>query len=85
MQVLFIFIFVFSFLSQPCWAENFLTRPQPMTEAQRADKAEIMELLNFERFCRDNALWEEMRTCYAEDSIVDISWYHGSGRLRYSF
>ena len=50
-----------------------------MTEAQRADKAEIMELLNFERFCRDNALWEEMRTCYAEDSIVDISWYHGSG------
>lgn len=60
-------------------AEEFLSRPQPMTDEQRADKAEILELLNYERFCRDNAMWDAMRTCYAEDSEVNISWYHGNG------
>ncbi len=50
-----------------------------MNDSERADKADILELLNYERFCRDNAVWDGMRTCYAEDSFVDISWYQGSG------
>ena len=39
----------------------------------------ILELIQFERFCRDNALWDSMRSCFAEDSRVNISWFDGTG------
>ena len=39
----------------------FLTRPVINTEEERNAKADILELINFERFCRDNAHWDEMR------------------------
>lgn len=58
---------------------RFLTRPVVNTEEERNEKADILELINFERFCRDNSLWDEMRKCYAKDSFVNISWYQGSG------
>ena len=58
---------------------TFLTRPVINTEEERNAKADILELINFERFCRDNALWDEMRKCFAKDSYVNISWYQGSG------
>ena len=53
----------------------FLTRPVINTEEERNAKADILELINFERFCRDNAQWDEMRKCFAKDSFVNISWY----------
>ncbi|NLI54916.1 MAG: SnoaL-like domain-containing protein [Clostridiales bacterium] len=43
------------------------------------DKFAIKELIEFERFCRDNALWEQMHDCYAAESYVNISWYKGDG------
>lgn len=51
----------------------FLTRPVNNTEEERNAKADILELINFERFCRDNAQWDEMRKCFAKDSFVNIS------------
>ena len=57
----------------------FLTRPVINTEEERNAKADILELINFERFCRDNAQWDEMRKCFAKDSFVNISWYQGDG------
>ncbi|MDQ7093623.1 hypothetical protein REC12_08480 [Desulfosporosinus sp. PR] len=56
-----------------------LTRPGISSPQEMLDKAAIKELLEFERFCRDNALWDEMKKCYAEDSTVNISWFQGSG------
>ena len=32
-----------------------------------------------ERQSRDRGWWNEMRACWAEDSVVDISWIKGSG------
>ena len=58
---------------------KFLTRPLVNSEEERNAKADILELINFERFCRDNAQWDEMRKCFAPDSFVNISWYQGSG------
>ena len=58
---------------------TFLTRPVINTEEERNAKADILELINFERFCRDNAQWDEMRKCFAKDSFVNISWYQGDG------
>ena len=51
----------------------FLTRPVINTKEERNAKADILELINFERFCRDNAQWDEMRKCFAKDSFVNIS------------
>lgn len=59
--------------------DTFLTRPLCGSPKERNDKAAIVELINFERYCRDNALWDEMRKCFSPDSIVNISWYCGSG------
>lgn len=58
---------------------TILTRPGHETDAEMLDKARIKELLEFERFCRDNALWDEMKKCFSDDSTVSISWYNGSG------
>jgi|GEM_PF-6564287 len=35
---------------------------RPLLESEKAvlEKAAIKELVEFERFCRDNALWDEM-------------------------
>lgn len=43
------------------------------------NKFAIRELIEFERFCRDNALWEQMHECYSKDSNVTVSWYKGDG------
>ena len=56
-----------------------LKRPVSNTPEERADKYDILELIRFERYCRDNALWDEMRKCFSPDSFVNISWYQGSG------
>ncbi len=56
-----------------------LKRPVVTNQQDMVDKASIKELVEFERFCRDNALWDEMKKCYADDSHVNISWYQGSG------
>jgi len=57
----------------------FFKKPIPNTKESLIDKANIIELIEFERFCRDNAQWEEMKKCFAEDSKVTISWFQGTG------
>lgn len=56
-----------------------LRRPEADSAEDIAEKSKIRELIEFERFCRDCALWDEMKKCYAPDSDVDISWFRGSG------
>jgi hypothetical protein len=54
-------------------------RPTTSTMEEMLAKFAVIEAIEFERFCRDNALWEEMRKCFTKDSTVTISWYKGSG------
>jgi hypothetical protein len=56
-----------------------LTRPKIKAYQDTIDKANVKELIEFERFCRDNALWEEMDQCFLKDSNVNISWFQGTG------
>lgn len=58
---------------------NILTRPYADTQETLLDKQNILQLIQFERFCRDNALWAEMKKCFHHDSTVNISWFNGSG------
>lgn len=55
-------------------------RPIPNTEQSIIDKLNVIELIQYERFCRDNAMWEEMKKIYAENSTVTVSWFHGTGK-----
>ena len=59
--------------------EKLLKKPIANTAQDLLDKFSIKELVEFERFCRDNALWDEMKKCYSADSTVKISWFKGSG------
>jgi len=56
-----------------------LKKPSGDTLENITDKFKIKELIEFERFCRDNAQWKEMKKCFAENSTVTISWFKGSG------
>jgi SnoaL-like protein len=40
---------------------------------------EVPQLVLRERQCRDRGWWEEMADCFAADSVVDMSWFTGSG------
>src|SRR5262249_20348062 len=51
--------------------------PQSILEA--ADVSAVTQLILRERFSRDLGLWEQMRDCFHEDSVVRISWINASG------
>ncbi|PXX46383.1 SnoaL-like protein [Hungatella effluvii] len=53
--------------------------PHTGTIQEVIDKHAVKEIVEYERFCRDQHLWEQMYDCYANDSSVNVSWYHGSG------
>lgn len=44
-----------------------------------ASITEVTQLVLRERQSRDRGWWDEMAACFAEDSLVDISWFRGSG------
>lgn len=73
---------IFYIYSQIHHAMTKIILKRPLLESEKAvlEKTAIKELVEFERFCRDNALWDEMARCYAVDSHVNISWYQGTGR-----
>ena len=41
--------------------------------------SEVTQLILRERQSRDRGWYERMLECYAEDSVVDMSWFNGSG------
>ncbi|MEU0878703.1 nuclear transport factor 2 family protein [Lentzea sp. NPDC005914] len=43
------------------------------------DQVAVAGLVRFERDARDQCRWEDMASSYAPDSVVHISWFHGSG------
>ena len=51
--------------------------PQAVLEA--ADVSAVSQLVLRERFSRDLGLWEQMRDCFHDDSVVRISWINASG------
>lgn len=57
----------------------FIKRPTTNSKDEREAKQDIKELLEFERFSRDNAQWDEMRKCFTKDSYVNVSWFQGTG------
>ena len=59
---------------------GFFDMPRTESAEDMLEKFRVRELVEYERFCRDNALWDSMLACFAQDSRVEISWYQGSGQ-----
>lgn len=55
-----------------------LKRPVHMSHEARREKEAVRRLLTFERFARNNQLWDELPTIYAPDAHVKASWFEGS-------
>ena len=51
--------------------------PQAVLEA--ANVSAVSQLVLRERLSRDLGLWEQMRDCFHDDSVVRISWINASG------
>jgi hypothetical protein len=51
--------------------------PQAVLEA--ANVSTVSQLVLRERLSRDLGLWEQMRDCFHDDSVVRISWINASG------
>jgi SnoaL-like domain len=46
---------------------------------EAADISAVQQLILRERLSRDLGLWEQMRDCYHDDSVVRLSWIDASG------
>ena len=57
--------------------ETTMDLPRDVQEA--ADVSAVSQLVLRERVSRDLGLWEQMRDCFHDDSVVRISWFSGSG------
>ena len=51
--------------------------PQAVLEA--VDVSAVSQLILRERLSRDLGLWEQMRDCFHDDSVVRLSWINASG------
>lgn len=53
-------------------------KPTTRSLDELLDKHAVKELIEYERFCRDQCLWAEMHRCFAPEATVTVSWYQGS-------
>jgi hypothetical protein len=51
----------------------------PRAVLEAADVSAVSQLVLRERTSRDLGLWEQMRDCFHDDSVVRISWIEASG------
>lgn len=51
----------------------------PQTVLEAAHVSAVSQLVLRERLSRDLGLWEQMRDCFHDDSVVRISWINASG------
>jgi hypothetical protein len=59
-------------------AEYFYNIPMGQNTAEElVDKANIRELIEFERYCRDYEHFDEERTLYHDDAKIWTSWFDG--------
>lgn len=42
------------------------------------DKFNLRELVEFERYCRDYMLWDQLHTCYHDEAHIVVSWMEGT-------
>lgn len=62
-------------------AKQFFDAPLDQSDKQAfADRAEIRELLEYERYTRDNGLYAQEGSCYSDNAMIHVSWYDGPAK-----
>jgi hypothetical protein len=56
-----------------------MAEPLPKAVLEAADVSAVSQLILRERLSRDLGLWEQMRDCFHDDSMMRISWINASG------
>jgi SnoaL-like domain len=56
-----------------------MVEPLPRVILEASDVSAVSQLILRERASRDQGLWEQMRDCFHDDSVVRISWIKASG------
>lgn len=56
-----------------------MNSPLPREVLESADAVAIMQLVLRERESRDLGQWDAMQKCFWPESVVRVSWFHGSG------
>src|SRR6516164_6841520 len=56
-----------------------MVEPLPWAVLEAADVSAVSQLVLRERLSRDLGLWEQMRDCFHDDSVVRLSWIDASG------
>ena len=56
-----------------------MTQELPAEMLAQMDRVAIIDLVQRERVARDMRQWDELANCYLEDSLVEISWFRGTG------
>ena len=56
-----------------------MTGSLPQTVCDATDISAVTQLVLRERLSRDLGLWEQMRDCFYDDSVVRLSWINASG------
>ncbi len=46
---------------------------------EQSDRVMILDAMARERAARDASDWDELARCYTDDSLVDLSWFTGTG------
>lgn len=68
-------------LVQSVRMKTFFEIPLDLNDPVAAqERAQIRELLEYDRYCRDNGHFEQMAECYSEESVIRVSWFTGSGK-----
>jgi hypothetical protein len=52
----------------------------PRALAELLDKQAIAELVQLERFWRDQGDWDRLAACFTEDSRIKTTWFQGTGK-----
>ncbi|WP_390405544.1 hypothetical protein [Lacticaseibacillus jixiensis] len=61
--------------------KQFYDVPLDQSDKQAfADRAEIRELLEYERYTRDNGLYIQEGACYSASAQIHVSWYDGPAK-----
>ncbi|MGY0499275.1 nuclear transport factor 2 family protein [Nocardia sp. FBN12] len=53
--------------------------PISQPDTRRSDEAAVIEVVLRERAARDTAQWDQMRSAFAADSQVSLTWFTGTG------
>ncbi|WP_368292993.1 nuclear transport factor 2 family protein [Dehalobacter sp. TBBPA1] len=66
--------------SKPKITSLFDILPYHNNGANVIDTANVKALVEYERYCRDTYHFDQMGACYADDSVIDTAWFHGTGK-----